>query len=171
MYLDIFIQQCINLIDAEKQILLDKDLISSSDLEYSKYKERALGCQTSCPCCGRMCDVEHYNRKTTIGSDTNKHQCTLGHQFRAMNGFKMTHSNEPSFHLCESMNDEDKIAYSGKYITWKQFKTLHPTWSFEVDSQQDVNGRRARCVFIWYKIGKNLCDHFQIKYRAIESKN
>ena len=166
-FIDVFIQNCIKLIDVEKKKVLEKDLISDEALQFEKYKERVLGCQTKCPSCGRMCDVEHYKVSTPIGSETNKHQCMRGHQFRGMNGFKMKHSNEPSFRICESAKDDEKIQFSGRYISWKEYKTKHPAWSFEVDSQQDVKDWQARCVFIWSKIGKELCDHFGMTYTSL----
>ena len=166
-FVDVFIQQCLKLIDVEKQKLVDKDLgINNTSLQFNKYKQRVLGCQTTCPCCGRMCDVEHFKMTTAIGSDTNKHQCLRGHQFRGMIGFKMERSNTPSFRICESMKDEDKIFYSGNCINWKEYKERHPQWSFELDSRtrQNANDWRARCVFIWGKIGKELCERFGLTY-------
>ena len=172
-FIDVFSQQCIQLFDTEKQKLQDKDIagISDESLQFDKYKERALGCQMKCPCCGRMCDVEHFKVKTTIGSVTNKHQCKRGHQFRAMIGFKVERSNEPSFRMCESMRDIDKIVHLGKYISWEEYKKQYPTWSFDVDFKQDANESRARLVFTWTKIGRELCRHFGMKYtsRAIDS--
>ena len=176
-FIDAFIQQCIKLIDAEKQKLLDKDLgLSDASLQVEKYKVRVLGCQIKCPCCGRMCDVEHYDatrseslnaqKVNPIGSGTNKHRCRRGHQLRAMGGFKMAPTNEPSFRICESMKDLDRIVYNGKNIYWKEFKDFFPKWSFEVDSLQDASKWRTRLVFIWDKVGKELCDHFEMKFTS-----
>ena len=164
-FIDVFIQQCINLIDTAKQNLLDNDLVKGVDLQYNKYEERVRGCGTKCPCCGRICDVEHHKAlSTAIGSDGNKHQCLRGHQFQAMNGFKVRSTNEPSFLLCDSMKDNDQIFHSGKYIKWKEFKNNFKDWSFDVKSQQEATVWKARCVFIWNKIGKDLCDKFKMSY-------
>ena len=168
MYVDVFIQQCIDLIDVEKQKLIDKEPISDEALQYSKYEERFHGCKNSCPCCGRMCDVEHFKDTTTpIGEGTNKHQCMRGHQFQAMNGFKFKRSNEPSFLLCDTMKDNDRIFYSGKYIKWSEYQKHFDKWSFAVISQQEVTVLEARCVFIWGKIGMELCDYFKMSYVKI----
>ena len=164
-FIDVFIQHCLSLIDDVKQKLLGHiDPKSVEALDVEQYLGRALGCQTSCPCCGRMCDVEHFMVRSEIGSETNKHRCLRGHQFRAMKGFKMENSNEPSFLICDSMKNGDKITFDGKVITWAEYKRLNPTWSFEVASQEEVNVWRARCVAIWGKIGKELCAHFGMKY-------
>ena len=158
---DEFIQQCIIMIEKQKKsdnfgfafnVFLQKD----------KEEARVLGCQTKCPSCGRLCDVEHNMVRAAIGSKTNKHRCMSGHQLRAMSGFKT----EPLFRVCESMNDEDRMMYVGKCITWKEFKSLHPTWSFEVDSQHDDQEWKARFIYIWAKIGKTLCRHFGMKYKS-----
>ena len=159
-----FIQQCVSQIDGVKQKLLKHiDPKSVEALNVEQYLGRALGCQTSCPSCGRMCDTDHFTVRSEIGSETNKHRCLRGHQFRAMNGFKMANSKEPSFQICDSLKNGDKITFDGKVITWAEYKRLNPTWSFEVASQEEVNVWRARCVAIWGKIGKDLCARFDMK--------
>ena len=166
-FVDVFVQNCMKLIDGEKEKLLRKDLLTEAGLQVDKYVERVRGCQTKCPCCGRMCDVEHFRVRTAIGSELNMHRCTRGHQFRGMNGFKMERSNEPSFRICESMNDYDRIVYSGKFIKWVDYKKLHPTWAFEVDSQMDVNDWRARCTYIWSIVGEDLCQKFGMTHTRL----
>ena len=168
MFIDVFIKKCIQLIDTEKQKWQVKDFENDNkSLQFEKYRTRVLGCQIKCPCCGRMCDIEHYKVQTSIGSEGNKHQCMRGHQFRAMIGFKMAKANMPSFRICEFMKDDEKIVNFGQRITWKEYKEQHPTWLFEVESMQAAKDWRARCVLIWQRIGEKLCSHFGMTYTSL----
>ena len=167
---DIFLQNCMDLVESEMGRLGEKDFMSAiSTQAHDKYVERVKGCQTKCPCCGRMCDAEHFKVQTAIGSPTNKHRCNRGHQYRAMNGFKMEHSNQPSFKMCESIDDSYMMVLPGpadksKSIRWSEYKTRHPSWDFAADLSQDVHEWRIKCSFIWSKIGKQLCTKFDMTY-------
>lgn len=167
-FIDLFINNILKLIDeTKKQFETKKINFESLGFKRDKYLSRIKGCETSCPCCGRLCDAEHYKVQTEIGSETNRHKCNRGHQFRGMNGFKYEHSNKPSFKLCDSMKNTDVIRYSGKIYKWEEFKAFYPKWDFESDSTQNVIDWTNKCTYIWSIIGKNLCEKFDMTYTSV----
>ena len=167
-FVDIFVQNLLDAIDKFKDDFEAKPIdFETLGFKRDKYFSRVKGCETKCPCCGRLCDAEHYKVKTEIGSSTNRHKCNRGHQFRGMNGCKFEHSNKPSFKMCEAIADNEYFRHSNKNITWAEFKQLYHKWDFESDSTQALNDWTSRCTYIWSIIGKELCDEHQMTYQKI----
>jgi len=169
-YVDLFVQNFLTLIDETK--LKFKEKVENYNFEKlgfkkDKYFNRVKGCETNCPCCGRLCDAEHYKVQTEIGSATNMHKCNRGHQFRGMNGYKIEHLNVPSFKICDTMNDSCLIRSSGKSYKWSEYKKLYPKWNFEADSLQNASDWTNKCTYIWSIIGQDLCREFGMKYTPI----
>jgi len=165
---NIFVQNLLTLIDKFRADFLATQLdFESLGFKRDKYISRVKGCETKCPCCGRLCDAEHYKVQTEIGSPTNRHKCNRGHQFRGMNGCKFEQSNKPSFKMCDSMTNNDVIRYSNKNYSWSEFKQLYPKWDFERESNQLVNDWTSRCTYIWSIIGKELCNKHNMTYTQL----
>jgi hypothetical protein len=169
-YVDLFVQNFLKLIDETK--LKFKTKVENYNFEKlgfkkDKYFNRVKGCETNCPCCGRLCDAEHYKVQTEIGSTTNMHKCNRGHQFRGMNGYKIEHLNVPSFKICDTMNDSCLIRSSGKSYKWSEYKKLYPKWNFEADSLENASDWTNKCTYIWSIIGQDLCREFGMKYTPI----
>jgi uncharacterized protein YegL len=145
--------------------------ISVKDLDkkdlYKKFKDRAIGCYMTCPCCNHPCDADHFSfPNISIGSEGNKHKCLLGHQFRGMNGYKMMKTYQPSLRLCEELKDTNILIYKGVRITWAEFKKRFKGWDFETIhlSREQLQGHRAKFEMIWRRVGKRLCDEFGMVY-------
>jgi hypothetical protein len=167
---DLFVQNFLKLINESK--LKFKEKVENYNFEKlgfkkDKYYNRVKGCETSCPCCGRLCDAEHYKLVLKSGSPTNKHKCNRGHQFRGMKGFKVENSNFPSFKICDTMNDSCLIRLSGKIYNWSEFKKLYPEWNFDADSLQNASDWANKCNYIWSIIGEYFCSEFGMEYTAI----
>lgn len=173
-YIDSFLKNVLNHIDDEAHSFDQRsyDFQNLDDKKlYDFYLQRARGCQTKCPCCGRNCDAEHFKIKTAIGSDSNKHKCNRGHQYRGMNGYKIEHLDIPSFKICEEMTDEDVIKSGGSSYKWPEFKELNKSWDFDINSQNDINEWRGKCNYIWSKIGKEICSHFTMNFSEVAVSN
>ena len=170
-YIDVFLKNLYDLTDSyEKEFLTKKPTFSSLGYSKQKYESRVKGCETKCPCCGRLCDTEHYKQKTLIGSQTNKHRCNRGHQFRGFNGYKVERSNFPSFKICEKMKASDLIICNGKLFRWDAYQIEHPTWDFE--SNESAQDWENKCTHIWSFIGEHLCKKFDMTFTqlAIDSE-
>lgn len=164
--IDLFLKNILELIDESSNKFLAKKLtFESLGFNKEKYMTRVRGCETSCPCCGRLCDAEHYKVRTEIGAETNKHKCNRGHQFRGFNGFKLEHSNLPSFKMCEAMKENDHIRYNGKNYKWPEYKVLYPKWDF--DSIGNASDWENKCTYIWSLIGEDLCKKFGMTHTSV----
>ncbi|CAF1334265.1 unnamed protein product, partial [Rotaria sp. Silwood1] len=122
---------------------------------------RMRGCQAQCPCCKRICDVDHHlNITSPIGQEENRHRCQFGHQIRGMGGIRYEITDEASTSWCEIIKDNDPITTSKNIRqTWKNFKSANADWDFG----DDLRVRETLATsypYIWEKIGKQLCDHF-----------
>ncbi|RNA20096.1 von Willebrand factor type A domain containing [Brachionus plicatilis] len=165
-FIDLLLKNIVEQIDAYKNEFLSKEhTFFSLGFTKDKYTNRIKGCGTCCPCCGRSCDTEHFKVQTEIGSETNRHKCNRGHQFRGFNGFKLEHSNLPSFKICESMKDCDYIRLNQKIYQWNDFKKLYPKWDF--DSTGSPIDWENKCAYIWSIIGEELCKRFSMTYSSV----
>ncbi|CAF4005248.1 unnamed protein product [Rotaria sordida] len=123
--------------------------------------DRMRGCQARCPCCKRICDVDHHlNITSPIGQEENRHCCKFGHQIRGMGGIRYEITDEASTSWCEIIKDNDPIT-TGNNIrqTWKNFKSANADWDFG-DGLRVREKLETSYAYIWEKIGKQLCDHF-----------
>ena len=169
-YVDLFIKNLLELIDKVKDDFQKAEFdFEALGFKKEKYLSRVKGCEESCPCCGRLCDAEHYKIHTEIGSPTNKHKCNRGHQFRGMNGFKYEHSNKPSFKICESMKENEMIRdlRSGNTVKWSEYKLKYPKWNFDSDSTQSVYDWTNKCTYIWSFIGERICSKYGMTYTPL----
>ena len=151
-----------NLGQVERKLREEKLTLAQVDKEnlYQTYKDRAIGCEEPCPCCGRPCDVDHFAlTQFAVGSAINKHACTLGHQLRGMNGYKESYTNEASLRFCEEMQDHDRINYNGQMFTWEEFKNEQKSWNFSTIglSVQDLQRVRDKLHYVWTSIGERIC--------------
>ncbi len=122
--------------------------------------DRIRGCQVQCPCCKRLCDVDHrLNGATPVGKGENRHQCQSGHQIRGMGGVRYEVTNEASTIWCEIIKDEDPIITStGRRQKWVDFKISHADWDFGDPRIRET--KKTPYTYIWNKIGQELCQHF-----------
>ncbi|CAF3833086.1 unnamed protein product [Rotaria sordida] len=71
------------------------------------------GCQEQCPCCKRLCNIDHrLDNATPVDQEENGHRCQSGHQIRSMGGVRYEIINEASTVWCEIIKDEDSIVTS-----------------------------------------------------------
>ncbi|CAF1201967.1 unnamed protein product [Rotaria sordida] len=122
---------------------------------------RMRGCQARCPCCKRICDVDHHlNITSPIGQEENRHCCKFGHQIRGMGGIRYEITDEASTSWCEIIKDNDPITIDNNIRqTWKNFKSANADWDFG-DGLRVREKLETSYAYIWEKIGKQLCDHF-----------
>jgi uncharacterized protein YegL len=74
-----------------------------------------------------------------------------------MGGVRYEKTNEASMARCQFVKDDDRIVTDNTIPkTWKNFKSDNPNWDFESDLTVD----RTLSVYIWDKIGRQLCDHY-----------
>ena len=131
------------------------------ELNISNLKElwlkRVRGCEMACPCCKRLCDVDHYlDNTSSIGAGDNRHRCQSGHQLRGMGGIRYETSNEASLEYCENIKDDDPIVNkSGKRVTWKEFKDIYSTWDF--GDPRNRGNHETPYALIWNRIGEQIC--------------
>jgi hypothetical protein len=169
-FVDRFIKNLLETIDKVKnEFAATRFDFEALGFKSDKYLNRVKGCGEECPCCGCICDAEHYRVPTEIGSTSNRHKCNRGHQFRGMAGFRYEHSNKPSFKICNSMGDNDliRIKETNQVKRWADFKKNYPTWDFDSDSTHSVNDWKNKCTYIWSIIGKDLCTKYQMEYTRL----
>ncbi|CAF3091340.1 unnamed protein product [Rotaria sp. Silwood2] len=118
------------------------------------------GCQAQCPCCKRLCDVDHrLNNAIPAGQGENRHQCQSGHQIRGMSGIRYELTNEASTLRCEMIKDNDAIVTSrGRRQKWIDFKNIHDDWNFGDPRIREI--QNTSCTYIWSRIGEQLCQNF-----------
>ncbi|CAF3840110.1 unnamed protein product [Adineta steineri] len=124
--------------------------------------ERVRGCQERCPCCKRICDVDHYSNSTSpVGQGENKHRCQSGHQIRAMGGIYYETTHEASLSRCEFIKDDDLVTTNNNKLrqTWKNFKNANAHWNFDEDLEV-CKALETPYGYIWERIGEQLCHHF-----------
>jgi hypothetical protein len=111
------------------QIPCDFDSIDQNDI-YARLLDKVRGCPDLCPCCRRPCDVDHTQIKSNPGSLHNEHRCQSGHSLRAMNGYKIEVTDEPSLFMCEQIEDDQILIIGPRRYRWSEFKRNHPDWKF-----------------------------------------
>jgi uncharacterized protein YegL len=100
-----------------------------------------------------------------LGDEDNRHACQTGHQLRAMAGTKFEVSNEASLSQCEQMEDSKPIIVRGTKRSWLEFKKDHPQWDFGNSLiPDDLHKLRSKFLHVWGKIGKLLCEQYDMKF-------
>ena len=161
-YLGIFLDKVINQ-QNETEHAVRNQLTTFLDNTFGTIVDNQLtqlrGCQALCPCCKRLCDIDHHSEKTSlIGQGENKHRCQFGHQIRGMGGICYEITGEASISTCDRINDDDPIISDNHTRqTWKKFKNANADWEFDGPSQEASSLRYA---YIWKRIGKELCQHY-----------
>jgi uncharacterized protein YegL len=132
---------------------------------------RIRGCEAVCPCCKRLCDVDHrLDNVSPVGQGENRHRCQFGHQMRGMAGIKYEVTNEASIERCERIKDDYPIVTrQGIRQRWKEFKNTRADWDFDDSKTAEIHG--ARYVYIWKKIGQQLCHHFGNEMQFVEENS
>ncbi|CAF4153354.1 unnamed protein product [Rotaria sp. Silwood2] len=132
---------------------------------------RLHGCKALCPCCRRLCDVDHHLDNTShAGQGENRHRCQFGHQMRGMAGIKYELTHEASIERCESIKDDSPIiTRQGIRQRWQEFKNSLTDWDFGDSKTVEIHG--ARYVYIWKKIGQRLCSHFGNGMKFVEQNS
>ncbi|CAF3598300.1 unnamed protein product [Rotaria sordida] len=163
-YLGFFLDEILSR-QSETELIVSNQLASFIRKTYRIIEEqlsnRMRGCQARCPCCKRICDVDHHlNITSPIGQEENRHCCKFGHQIRGMGGIRYEITDEASTSWCEIIKDNDPIT-TGNNIrqTWKNFKSANADWDFG-DGLRVREKLETSYAYIWEKIGKQLCDHF-----------
>ncbi|CAF2068075.1 unnamed protein product, partial [Rotaria magnacalcarata] len=162
-YIDLFLDKIIHK-KSNSEVKLQKDMTNYVEKIFSSEKERLLirihGCQASCPCCKRLCDIDHhFDNATPVGQGENRHSCQSGHWIRGMGGIRYEKTNEASVTWCEIIKDENRIFTSTNGDqSWADFKKNHADWDF--GNPRTPETKKAPYVHIWKKIGKDLCQRF-----------
>ncbi|CAF4831358.1 unnamed protein product [Rotaria sp. Silwood1] len=162
-YIDFFLDKLINQTTTMKKAL-QNCMTTFVENSCRNTRERLLiqvrGCQEQCPCCKRLCDIDHrLDNATPVGQGENRHRCQSGHQIRGMGGVRYEVINEASTVWCEIIKDEDLIITSrGGRQTWIDFKNAHTNWDFG-DSRIRAT-QKTPYTYIWNKIGEQLCQQF-----------
>ncbi|CAF3322623.1 unnamed protein product [Rotaria sp. Silwood2] len=137
------------------QLFIDKNYLGIRGF----IEKQVKGCGESCPCCKRICDVDHHLDVTSpVGSGENRHSCQFGHQIRAMGGMRYEINSEASMAWCEIIKDEDAVNTDNKRESWETFKEANNKWDFGDPKKRGT--LETRYVSIWKRIGRKLCVHF-----------
>ena len=136
-------------------------------------------CAELCPCCNRICDVDHSFKKAAAAAGTgeNLHSCQVGHQYRAFAKIEyekkhdVTGLNEASVKRCENIKDHD-IIYTpgnGSRCSWSEYKGTPKCkgwdWKFESKVQDIHTGRlTSNLPSIWRRIGERWCRNHRMQY-------
>lgn len=157
LFLDRILDQrdkTISAITAQMNLFISK--INSKT--HDSLMKQVEGCGTQCPCCKRICDVDHrLNVTSPVGQGENRHRCQFGHQIRAMGGIRYEVTAEASMAWCEIIKDDDPVTTNNNIRqTWKTFKNSHTDWDF---GDSKIRGNlETRYSSIWKRIGRKLCD-------------
>jgi hypothetical protein len=133
--------------------------------------KQVQGCGAQCPCCKRVCDVDHHlDVISPIGQRENRHCCQFGHQIRGMGGIHYEITAEASMAWCEIIKDDDPVTTNNNIRqTWKTFKNANSDWDF---GDPMVRGNlETRYFSIWKRIGRKLCDHFGNGMKFVEKNS
>lgn len=102
---------------------------------------------------------------TNLGDQDNQHKCQLGHQLRAMAGYKFEKSNEASLFQCEKMEDHQPILVRGTKKKWSEFKKDHPDWDFgNKITENELLSLRSKFLDVWGKVGKLICRKYSMDF-------
>ena len=122
---------------------------------------KGLVCGQKCPFCYKICGEEDLNHKY--------HQCTYGHQIRAIGGVKLN-NNEASITICEEMQDRFQINFNGNLQTWHETKEylkkrdINP-WLFDFDNnEEELDLLKEECLIPWRICGKELCVKLEMDF-------
>jgi hypothetical protein len=135
-----------------------QDILHSARQQLSSHQR---GCTAQCPGCRRLCDFDHSLIKVSpIGHDENQHRCMLGHQIQAMGGLCYATTNESSIVYCEQIKNDDLIMNQQGTMqqSWSDFKKIHFDWNFA--EPKSLIPRNETSVYIWNRIGKQLCEYY-----------
>ncbi|CAF4006430.1 unnamed protein product [Rotaria sp. Silwood2] len=162
-YIDLFLDKVINqktTIEQELQSLMTTFITNSCRSTRERLLIQVRGCKEQCPCCKRLCDIDHrLDNATPMGQGENRHQCQSGHQIRGMGGVRYEVTNEASTVWCEIIKDEDPIVtIRGQRQTWINFKNAHTDWDF--GDPRIRENQKTPYTYIWEKIGEQLCLHY-----------
>ena len=155
-----------SLLNDQQNILREFDRVeckfSTMDTQdtYRRLLDKIRGCSRVCPCCHRSCDVDHTRIKSQPGSRDNEHRCTTGHALRAMNGYKFEVTDEASLWTCKQIKDDQIVVIGTRRYLWSEFKLNHSHWKFE----SDLDRLHGKFLFVWQKIGRILCQKYNMKY-------
>ncbi len=132
---------------------------------YEQVLDKVLGCSDLCPCCNRLCDVDHTQLQSKPGSKDNEHRCFSGHAFRAMNGYKFEVTEEASLLTCDQIKNDHIIVVGPRRYQWSRFKMDHPDWLFDSPlNRMELNVVHKKFQTIWAKIGPQLCQAYGMKF-------
>ena len=163
IYIDVFLERILGN-EKETNQTLQNHTANSTDNScrstYNQICDRLRGCQVKCPCCKRLCDVDHQlNSGIPVGQEENRHQCQSGHQIRGMGGVRYQVTNEASIVWCENIGDYDPVVdQHRRRQTWRDFKKSHADWDFGDPKTRET--KQTPYIHIWKKIGRRLCEHF-----------
>ncbi len=173
-YLGLFLEEILSQ-QAQKTQETTDQMNSFISKTYSSIHDYLLkqiqGCEAQCPCCKRVCDVDHHlDASSPIGQKENRHRCQFGHQIRGMGGIRYEFTNEASMAWCEILKDNDPVTTSNNdRQSWKTFKDAHADWDFG-DSMIREN-LETHYFSIWKRIGGKLCDHFGNGMKYVEKNS
>ena len=125
---------------------------------------QARGCTVECPCCRRLCDFDHNSNKAfAIGQGDNKHCCRFGHQIQGLGDVHNALTGKAMTLCCEKLNDTDEISYRTFNIkqNWLDVKSTHLDWDFTDCYKLQSQSQEEISVYIWNRIGQQLCQHYQ----------
>lgn len=135
------------------------------DDSYRRMLDKVRGCQQTCPCCRRPCDVDHTRIRSQPGAHNNQHRCQTGHNLRAMNGYKIEITNEPSLLMCEQIKDDQIVEIQKRRYLWSKFKEYHAEWNFESTlSEQELRILHGKFLVVWRRVGREICDRYGMTY-------
>ena len=125
-------------------------------------RSKAHGCKSTCPTCNRVCDSNH--QTYLPGSEQSPHQCSKGHQIRALAGTKLG-DKEASVYCCEEMEADDPVEYESQEYTWINFiekvsQEKDKCWDFKSlllqRNQKKIDTVKFR--MFWKLVGPEFCE-------------
>ena len=142
----------------------DLDSVDQDDT-YARILDKVRGCLQLCPCCRRPCDVDHTQTKSQLGSPDNQHRCQTGHNLRAMNGYKIEVTNEPSLFMCEQIKDDQVLVINSRRYLWSNFKKYHAAWNFDSTlNDYELRLLHSKFLMVWRKVGPTICCRYRMQF-------
>ena len=147
--------------------------------------KQCKGERSTCPCCNRICDVDHSIDKTSApGTGNNLHHCQIGHQYRAFARVKHVNKNnvtglhEPSMQRCEHLQDRDRVTIVNvnggiDTVRWADYVLKNKDWNWDFRLQQistSSHNLSTNLPTIWSRIGKQWCKTHDMDFVTMNRK-
>eukprot|EP01017_Pseudomicrothorax_dubius_P041951 TRINITY_DN6780_c0_g3_i4.p1 TRINITY_DN6780_c0_g3~~TRINITY_DN6780_c0_g3_i4.p1 ORF type:complete len:1099 (-),score=113.84 TRINITY_DN6780_c0_g3_i4:2343-5639(-) len=168
--LQVFLEKiCQNLEKKKSEFISQKFTMDDLDRDVnliSKLIQKGHGCSEKCPCCNKVCDIEHDEQEGL-------HSCVTGHNLHALAGFTYKKTDQPLIDFAENtrtFKGEDGLFAKpdGNLETWEDFCQHYPQWNWKMKITDEKKKRQERINRCWLRIGPRVCANYQGQGKKIK---